>query len=72
MMVTEQNSGQVRLVLKGTLKPKPFLDLSTKAADTSWHGEAGLLGIAFHPQYKKNGFFFVHYVDVEGATISSP
>ncbi|MEM7388035.1 MAG: PQQ-dependent sugar dehydrogenase, partial [Verrucomicrobiota bacterium] len=35
-----------------------FLDLS----DQTWfQGESGLLGLAFHPRYEENGFFYVFY-----------
>jgi len=36
-----------------------FLDISSKVED---NGEAGLLGLAFHPSYHVNGYFFVYYV----------
>lgn len=36
-----------------------FLDLSNRT-DTS-SGELGLLGLAFHPDYASNGFFYVYY-----------
>ncbi len=35
-----------------------FLDISDKVL---YGGEQGLLGLAFHPQYKQNGYFFVNY-----------
>ncbi|MFT4639273.1 MAG: putative repeat protein (TIGR03806 family) [Verrucomicrobiales bacterium] len=35
-----------------------FLDLT---ADTAFEGESGLLGLAFHPQYAENGYFYVFY-----------
>ena len=38
-------------------EPKVFLDLR-ESTDASY-GEAGLLGMAFHPQYRTNGRFFV-------------
>lgn len=31
-------------------------------------GEQGLLGLAFHPEYAANGYFFVNYTDVNGDT----
>ena len=37
---------------------KIFLDISDKVLSG---GEQGLLGLAFHPDYKENGFFFVDY-----------
>jgi hypothetical protein len=36
-----------------------FLDISSKINSSS--GEEGLLGLAFHPQYKSNGYFYVNY-----------
>lgn len=36
-----------------------FLDISAKVNDQG--NEEGLLGLAFHPQYAENGFFFVNY-----------
>ena len=37
---------------------KIFLDISGRVLDG---GEQGLLGLAFHPQYSTNGYFFVNY-----------
>ncbi len=36
-----------------------FLDISEKVSLRG--NEEGLLGIAFHPKYKENGFFYLHY-----------
>lgn len=36
-----------------------FLDLTDRVL---YGGEQGLLGLAFHPSYKNNGYFFVNYV----------
>src|SRR5437867_6014741 len=41
-----------------------FMDISSKvssATDTTVGGEEGLLGLAFHPGYATNGFFYVFY-----------
>jgi glucose/arabinose dehydrogenase len=40
-----------------TLKKK-FLDITDSVSSG---GEMGLLGLAFHPDYKQNGYFFVNY-----------
>lgn len=37
---------------------KVFLDISSKVL---YGGEMGLLGLAFHPNYKENGFFYLDY-----------
>jgi glucose/arabinose dehydrogenase len=46
--------------------PTPFLDVTTL---TTFVGERGLLGLAFHPDYATNGFLFVHYTDPAGDTV---
>ena len=42
-----------------------FLDIRSKILSG---GERGLLGLAFHPQYASNGFFFVYYTSLANAT----
>src|SRR5260370_42704649 len=32
-------------------------------------GERGLLSMAFHPNYKANGLFFVSYTNLDGNTV---
>lgn len=39
-------------------KAAVFLDITNKVESG---GEKGLLGLAFHPDYKNNGFFYVNY-----------
>lgn len=41
-----------------TTTSKEFLNIKKKV---SYGGEAGLLGLAFHPDYKRNGYFFMNY-----------
>ncbi|MDA8020153.1 MAG: PQQ-dependent sugar dehydrogenase [Thermoanaerobaculia bacterium] len=45
---------------------QPFLNISSLTSDG---GEQGLLGLAFHPQYETNGFFYVNYTDNSGDTV---
>ncbi len=45
---------------------EPFLDLTDQVR--SVESERGLLGLAFHPNYEENGWFFVNYSDLSGNT----
>lgn len=38
-----------------------FLDITDRVAPWRKHNEEGLLGIAFHPKFKQNGYFYVYY-----------
>src|SRR5688572_22056246 len=53
-------AGRIRIVRHGVLLPAPFLDLTTLPGFVH-SGEAGLLGVAFHPQFASNGQLFVFH-----------
>src|SRR5918999_670519 len=55
--------GLIRVVAAdGTLISEPFLDLRSKIVPLDGaFDERGLLGLAFHPNYRRNGRFFVYY-----------
>jgi glucose/arabinose dehydrogenase len=57
--------GLVRIVRGGAVVATPFLDIRSR---TSFSGERGLLGLAFHPRFSENGRFFVNYTDRDGNT----
>ena len=59
-------TGQI-VIWDGTrrLSP-PFLDIGSLVRSG---GEQGLLGLAFHPLYHRNGFFFVNYTNLAGDTV---
>jgi glucose/arabinose dehydrogenase len=42
-------------------KTKVFLDIQKKVTYSDFQNEEGFLGLAFHPQFKSNGQFFVFY-----------
>jgi len=45
-----------------------FLDVTTKVSQTG--SERGLLGLAFHPQFSENGYFFINHTRAsDGATV---
>lgn len=63
MFVVQQN-GIIRIVQpNGAVNADNFLNISSKI---TYGGERGLLGLAFHPQYPTNGYFFVYYNDTGG------
>jgi glucose/arabinose dehydrogenase len=68
LFVVEQ-TGRIKILnSNGTTNTTPFLNLS--ALITTSGGEQGLLGLAFHPNYAINGFFFVNYTRAsDGATV---
>lgn len=72
-----QNAGDERLfvveqagIIKilnpdATVNPTPFLNITSLISSG---GERGLLGLAFHPDYVNNGYFFVYYTNTTGDT----
>ncbi|MGH2536655.1 MAG: PQQ-dependent sugar dehydrogenase [Candidatus Promineifilaceae bacterium] len=59
LFILEQ-AGIIRIVLPdGTVLPEPFLEITDRVDDGG--NEEGLLGLAFHPQYTANGYFYVNY-----------
>src|SRR4030095_7048326 len=61
LFIIEQ-TGAVRIIKKGQLLEKPFIDLASKLDElNSFYSEKGLLGIAVHPEYKSNGKFYLYY-----------
>lgn len=65
LFILEQ-AGLIRIWQAGSLLPEPFLDLSGVVACC---GERGLLGLAFHPEYVSNGFFYVNYTLERAGTL---
>lgn len=51
----------------GEVSSKKFLDVSARIE--AGGGEQGLLGLAFHPDYVNNGYFFVNYTQKNGGQL---
>lgn len=66
LFVVEQGGIIKILNTNGTTNATPFLNLS---GIISSGGERGLLGLAFHPNYATNGFFYVNYTNPAGNTV---
>lgn len=52
------------------VRTKVFLDLAPRVTYSDKTNEEGFLGLAFHPNYKENGEFFVFYT-VRGAKLTN-
>ncbi len=67
LFIVEQR-GDILIAENGRVRETPFLNLRGKV--NSQDNERGLLSVAFHPDYKNNGIFFVDYTgEPDGATV---
>ncbi|MFT5229219.1 MAG: glucose/arabinose dehydrogenase [Urechidicola sp.] len=65
LFIVEQG-GTIRIMNDDyTSNATPFLNINSL---TNGGGEQGLLGLAFHPDYANNGFFYVNYTNNSGDT----
>ena len=61
-----EKTGKIKIIdSTGTILATPFLDISGLITTNS---ERGLLGLAFHPDYTNNGYFYVNYTNNDGNT----
>ncbi len=69
-LFVNERGGRIMVVdADGSLRAEPFVDLSSRVQAG---GERGLLGVAFHPDFERNGRLFVHYSRAgDGATVVS-
>ncbi|MFN3308599.1 MAG: PQQ-dependent sugar dehydrogenase [Anaerolineales bacterium] len=66
LFIVEQ-PGRIRVIKQGALLSTPFLDITSLVL---YGGERGFLGLAFHPDYEQNGYFYVNYTrQPDGATV---
>jgi glucose/arabinose dehydrogenase len=61
-MIFTERPGRVRVIEKGTLRPKPLLVVS----DVEESGESGLMSVAVHPQFSSNQFLYLAYAYSSG------
>ena len=65
LFVVEQG-GLIKIIQgDGTVNATPFLNVSGQISNGS---EQGLLGLAFHPDYTNNGYFYINYTKPNGDT----
>lgn len=65
LFILEQ-PGRIRILKDGQLLDPPFLDITDRVGSNG--SERGLLGLAFHPKFAQNGYFYVNYTDKDGNT----
>ncbi len=69
LFIVEQD-GYINVVPdSGVVLPTPFLNIDARVGSSG--NEQGLLGLAFHPNYKQNGYFYVNYTNNSGNTVIS-
>ena len=62
--------GVIHIITNGSKSPTPFLDLRGRMIQLSaTYDERGLLGLAFHPEFRQNGRFFVYYNAPSGPSV---
>lgn len=58
--------GAIRIFKDGFVLQEPFLNIADRVNDE--RNEMGLLGLAFHPDFEQNGYFYVNYTGQGGHT----
>ena len=60
-----EKDGVIKIINTATQQtlPTPFLDLTGQIATAD---EQGMLGLAFHPNYNLNGFFYINVTNLSG------
>lgn len=61
LFIVEQR-GKIKILRNGALIPTPFVDVGPLMTGSDGYVlEYGLLGLAFHPEFETNGYFYVNY-----------
>jgi glucose/arabinose dehydrogenase len=65
-----EKDGRIRICNQAGVKnTTDFININSRVG--SFGSEQGLLGLAFHPKYKENGYFYVNYTNNAGNTVIS-
>jgi glucose/arabinose dehydrogenase len=65
IFIVEQ-TGKIKILKNGVVRSTPFLNLTSQV---SRGGEQGLLGLAFHPNFKTNRKLYVNFTNLNGNTV---
>ena len=68
LFIVEQR-GVIKILKQGQVLATPFLDIHTLVFPPSQHEERGFLGLAFHPNFAANRYFYVKYNDTQSRTV---
>lgn len=70
VFIVEQD-GKIKIRKNGAVLPAAFLDITPIVRSPADIGgnEEGLLGLAFHPDYATNGWFFVYHTNSSGNNV---
>ena len=58
-----EKAGVIKIIRDGEVLGTPFLDITDRVLWDFAPNEQGLLGLAFHPSYATNGWFYVFYIE---------
>lgn len=62
-----EKAGRIKIIrANGQVISTPFLNITDRVQSSG--SEQGLLGLAFHPDYATNGYFYVNYTHTAGST----
>lgn len=66
LFILEKDQGDIEIVDTSGVYIGKFLDVTGLITSG---GERGLLGLAFHPDYATNGYFYINYTNLSGNTV---
>ncbi len=68
LFIIEQR-GVIKIWRNGQVLTRPFLDIDALVPNISGNDERGLLGLAFHPDFATNGYFYIDYTNLASDTV---
>ena len=71
-LLVAQQDGIIKIIENNIVLKIPFIDISDRTHQPLFPGdEMGMLGVAFHPEFNENKYFYINYVDEDDFTIIS-
>lgn len=69
LFIVQQGGKILAVNSNGTIRVQPFLDITGRVDQST--NRTGLFGLAFHPDYANNGYFYLHYIHRAGGEFIS-